>query len=190
MSQSRVSRQDRAPRTRRDPEGRRRALGQACAELIAELGTGRVTHRVVARRAGVPLGSTTYYFAGRDDLIAAGLAVITAEAEQELARWERALRDCYDVPTVLAQLVCDYLSDRDKALVEYDLYLAAARDGSLRPMALRWLQGAVDVLEPRVGTERATDIIALLDGVMIQAVVTDRSVEAVRLAATITRFLD
>src|SRR5690349_12688209 len=54
------------------PKGERRryALVSAAAELLAEGGFEAVRHRAVARRAGLPLASTTYYFSSLDDLIA------------------------------------------------------------------------------------------------------------------------
>ena len=55
-------------RRRRDPEARRREIVTAAAELIVEIGVDALTHRKVAARAGVPLGSTTQYFATLDDL--------------------------------------------------------------------------------------------------------------------------
>jgi AcrR family transcriptional regulator len=42
----------------------------AAAELIAELGWGRVTTRAVAERAGLPHGSVSYHFRGKQELLA------------------------------------------------------------------------------------------------------------------------
>ena len=41
----------------------------AAAELIAELGWGRVTTRAVAERAGLPHGSVSYHFQGKQELL-------------------------------------------------------------------------------------------------------------------------
>ena len=41
----------------------------AAAELIAELGWGRVTTRAVATRAGVLHGSVSYHFRGKQELL-------------------------------------------------------------------------------------------------------------------------
>jgi AcrR family transcriptional regulator len=41
----------------------------AAAELIAELGWGRVTTRAVAERAGLPHGSVSYHFRGKQELL-------------------------------------------------------------------------------------------------------------------------
>ena len=42
----------------------------AAAELIAELGWGRVTTRAVAERAGLPHGAVSYHFRGKQELLA------------------------------------------------------------------------------------------------------------------------
>jgi AcrR family transcriptional regulator len=47
----------------------RRRLLRAAAELIAELGWGRVTTRAVAARAGLPHGAVSYHFRGKQDLL-------------------------------------------------------------------------------------------------------------------------
>jgi AcrR family transcriptional regulator len=41
----------------------------AAAELIAEVGWGRVTTRAVATRAGLPHGSVSYHFRGKQELL-------------------------------------------------------------------------------------------------------------------------
>jgi DNA-binding transcriptional regulator YbjK len=43
---------------------------RAAIEVIAEFGLARLTHRLVAERAGVGLASTTYYYEAKDDIIA------------------------------------------------------------------------------------------------------------------------
>ncbi len=42
----------------------------AAAELIAELGWGRVTTRAIAERAALPHGSVSYHFRGKQELLA------------------------------------------------------------------------------------------------------------------------
>ena len=68
-------------RRRRDPEARRRAIVTAAAELVTEVGVDAMTHRMVAARAGVPLGATTQYFDTLDDLRAAALAHLAEEID-------------------------------------------------------------------------------------------------------------
>ena len=47
----------------------REQLMAAAAELIAELGWGRVTTRAVAERAGLPHGAVSYHFRGKQELL-------------------------------------------------------------------------------------------------------------------------
>ena len=55
------------------PKGERRrdALTAAAAELLGSGGFDAVRHRAVAEKAGLPLASTTYYFASLDELVTA-----------------------------------------------------------------------------------------------------------------------
>ena len=55
-------------RTTTSDETRVRLL-RAAAELIAELGWGRVTTRSVAERAGLPHGAVSYHFRGKQELL-------------------------------------------------------------------------------------------------------------------------
>ena len=51
-----------------DPQRRARIIA-ATLDLIADEGVAGVSHRKIAARAGVPLGSMTYHFDGIDDLL-------------------------------------------------------------------------------------------------------------------------
>ncbi|MFD0741101.1 TetR/AcrR family transcriptional regulator [Phytohabitans flavus] len=125
--------------TKRDPEGRRRKIVEAAGQLIAEVGVAGLTHRLVAARAGVPLGATTYYFTSLDDLSAAALRHLTEQTTAELDAWAAALDTSADVPATLAGLMADYLTDRGQALLDTELYVAAAR----RPSCARWQRSGV-----------------------------------------------
>ena len=173
---------------KRDPEGRRRALTTAVVEVIAEVGVGRTTHRAVAARAGVPLGATTYYFPTLADLVAAGLRQVTESICTELAGWATELTAENLAPT-LVRLTRDYLADRPRALLEYELCLAAARDEQLRPLVHAWLDGLDDLLTPMTDTRTALAIAMLLDGAMLQTLATGRDLDEEALRAAITRLI-
>src|SRR6201987_5773974 len=69
------------------PKGERRryALVSAAAELLSEGGFDAVRHRAVARRAGLPLASTTYYFSSLDDLLVPAVEFIGAQEGAQLS---------------------------------------------------------------------------------------------------------
>jgi DNA-binding transcriptional regulator YbjK len=171
---------DRRPR---DPAARRAALAAAAIEVIAEVGIGRTTHRAVAARAGLPLGATTYYFPTLDDLIAAGLRQATEDLRADLDQRAPALREAHDLPAALTDLALSWLDDRGQAQIEYELFVAAARDPALRPLAEAWLTGMTDLLEPHVGRSTARMLVALLDGAMLHALVTATALDPEPLTA-------
>ena len=174
---------------RRDPEGRRRRITEAACQVIAESGLDAVTHRLVAARAGVPLGATTYYFATLDDLTAAALRYAADLSAQELGVWETALRDGADVPTTLAELTGAYLVDRPRALTEMQLYLAAAYRPELRPAARIWADGLTDILGAHAAPEAARAAVTYLDGVLLHALTRDEPPSTPSLAATLAVML-
>ncbi len=60
----------RRPKARgRESAATREQLLGAAAELIAEVGWGRVTTRGVAERAGLPHGAVSYHFRGKQELL-------------------------------------------------------------------------------------------------------------------------
>ncbi len=155
--------------------------------MISEVGIGRTTHRAVAARAGLPLGATTYYFPTLDDLIAAGLRLAAADLQSDFEAWGERLRIADDIPGAVAGFITEYLNDRQRAQMECELYVAAGRDAALRPLAMAWLTGMRDLLEPHVGADAAHDLVALFDGVILQALTTGRDVDPEALTATIRR---
>jgi AcrR family transcriptional regulator len=65
----------------------RQRLLAAAAELIAELGWGRVTTRAVAARAGLPHGAVSYHFRGKQELLTEA-ALRTVERAFSIAELE------------------------------------------------------------------------------------------------------
>jgi AcrR family transcriptional regulator len=68
------------PRPGRSSRATREKLTRAAAELVAELGWGRVTTRAVAERAGVPHGAVSYHFRGKQELLIESCLAAFAEA--------------------------------------------------------------------------------------------------------------
>ena len=76
-----------------EPSSRRGAADSAATscstatiELFAEGGSRMVTHRAVARRAGLPPATTTYYFASIEDLLREALAAHIAAVDRPTSR--------------------------------------------------------------------------------------------------------
>ena len=121
------------------------------------------------------------------DLIAAGLRRASEALQADLRDWAAQVAAADDPVAALVRLVESYLADRNRARIEYELYLAAARDARLRPLAETWVRGLRELLEPHVGDVAARGIVALLDGVLIQALVTGADLDGPALATAIRR---
>jgi TetR/AcrR family transcriptional regulator, regulator of biofilm formation and stress response len=174
---------------RRDPAGRRRAIIDAAAALVAEVGVDGLTHRLVAARAGVPLGATTYYFATLDDLRLTTLSHVCEINAAYLRSWAEAIRASADVAATLAELTADYLADRSRALADTELYLAAIRRPELRPQARIWFDGLVALLSERSGPAAATAAAYLIDGAIIRALSDQRPLAVAALATSLRALL-
>ncbi|NOQ62222.1 TetR/AcrR family transcriptional regulator [Mycolicibacterium fortuitum] len=165
------------------PKGERRryALVRAAAELLCEGGFDAVRHRAVARRAGLPLASTTYYFSSLDDLIAKAVEYIgTQEAEQltaGVAALSRRRRGAESTADVLVDLLLGESPERrgtEELISRYERYIACARQPGLRDIQRRILQqrtdAVVEVVERSgrsVRAELVTALVCAVDGAVV-----------------------
>ncbi|MQA11098.1 MAG: TetR family transcriptional regulator [Pseudonocardiaceae bacterium] len=164
-------------------ERRRNEIIDATLRVVERDGIAGVTHRTVAREAGVPTASTTYHFATLDDLLIATLISCAQAMATEVywmidrARSREGLRRAGEGGPSAADEVSRLLAEalgprRGRTMAEYELYLLAARRPALRPAARRWL----DVLTSMM---RHDDDVAFrvflagIDGLLIQGLIDD-----------------
>lgn len=156
------------PKTPRDPEGRKRAIVQAAAELIMELGISNITHRKIAERAGVLLGSTTQYFATLDDLRHAAIAFLSEDDARNIELLRAELATATNIPHALAHRLAQYLSDPFQVRLETLFYLAHAEHSQLRQINEQWYDQLMDVLTDYMGRRAARAVIAYGNGLLVQ----------------------
>jgi DNA-binding transcriptional regulator YbjK len=154
--------------------GRREQILEATLRVIGRAGVQAVTHRAVAEEADVPLGSTTYYFESRDDLIRQALEYVAASEVERYGNRGDQLRTV-ESPDELADRLIDEMvaaaQDRIAYIAEYELWLEAGRRPELREAAQNWCdaeQRSVAVAMEALGSgEPATDaslVVAAIDG--------------------------
>ena len=159
------------PTGRPDAE-RARRIALAAIDVVAAAGVEGLTHRAVAVKAEVPLGSTTYYFATLEDLLEAAVAEAKGLAEARLAGWLDRLADYEDLAAGLAAYLVEQTgSQREATIVEYELYLAALRRPSLQRLSLEWDQSLTDVLAQLTDRLTATTLSATVNGLALQSLV-------------------
>lgn len=160
------------PGTRTRDPGRRDRIAAAATVVVAEYGVEGLTHRRVAQAAGVPLGSTTYYFAGLDDLLAAALQHATDRWALEVG--DRTGQLAGTSRRALAEGIVDWVLDycfgdsRERAVVEYEVYVAALRRPSLHAIAMRYTEITVAALTELTDARTADALAALIDGICLR----------------------
>jgi len=195
-----------APKGAVTPKGERRryALVNAAAELLREGGFEAVRHRAVARRAGLPLASTTYYFSSLDDLIASAVAHIgmleVAQLRGQVATLSRRRRSADTTADLLVELLVGSESETrltEQLISRYERHIACARLPGLREIQRRSLRQRVDavaeVIEKSgrsVRPELVSALICTVDGAVVSALVDDRQDPRTVARATVIDVID
>jgi DNA-binding transcriptional regulator YbjK len=168
-------------------ERRRTALVSAAADLLREGGFDAVRHRAVARRAGLPLASTTYYFSSLDDLVINAVEFTGAqEAAQLRSRLERLSRRRRGVEATAEVIIELLLGDSpapqlsEQLISRYERYIACARQTWLRDVQRRLrLERTAAVVEALarsgrlVPLNRRAALMFAVDGAVVAALVDD-----------------
>ncbi|MGR6969702.1 TetR/AcrR family transcriptional regulator [Streptomyces cynarae] len=157
---------------RYDPERRRRII-DAAIRVVGKKGIAGLSHRSVAAEADVPLGSTTYHFKTLDELMVAALRQANEGFARTLTESGLPENTEGDLATDLARLLGQWLGgDRAGVELEYELYLAALRRPALRPVAAEWAEQTAERLAGRTDPATARALLALLDGICLQVLLT------------------
>jgi DNA-binding transcriptional regulator YbjK len=160
---------------RYDPDRRQRII-DAAIRVVGHKGLAGLSHRSVAAEADVPLGSTTYHFTTLDELMVAALR----QASEGFAKVVAAHGGLSDPRTDLAEELAGWMGewlagDRTGVELEYELYLAALRRPALRPVAAEWADELARLLSGRTDPVTARALVALMDGICLQVLLTGAS---------------
>ncbi len=176
------------------PKGsrRREEILAAATALLVDSGVETLSHRAVATRAGIGLGTVTYHYPGVEDLRTAAIGALAATDVARLneARLRVPLtrRDARDAAALLVALL---LPDTRLELVTWcERSLRPGRDaGALE--AARSVRGAARALVSDVfgRSGRATAppadlVLAIVDGAVLGALADGEDLERIRARAT------
>lgn len=186
--------------TRRKPNGleRRRLLCETAIQLLADEGAKGLSHPKVDRRAGVPNGSTSFYFRTRSALL---LATTQRLCELDLADLSAVLRPGSDEEAVSASSGISPLaalivrSTREPRLsrtkARFELILQANRDPALAAVFRHNMQLFAEVqrdivvrsqpdreLDPAVVHEQATATMNFVSGLFLRLVAGEQAFDS------------
>ncbi|MGV9636047.1 TetR/AcrR family transcriptional regulator [Nocardia rhamnosiphila] len=167
---------------------RRAQIIEATLEIVRRDGATGVTHRTVAKEAGITTSLTLYYFATLDDLLIAALTSVTDEYTRRI----RHLIDTADDPlTGLAELIAESGGPgRERALAERELSTLAARRPALRPIARRWRDNVAELARTQTDdTDTIEAFVALSDGLCTAILLDDREADSHHIRAVLRKAL-
>ncbi|GAA4674426.1 TetR family transcriptional regulator [Streptomyces chumphonensis] len=142
---------------------RRAQIIEATLAVVRRDGAAGVTHRTVAKEAGITTSLTLYYFATLDDLLVAALTSVTSEYTHRIRRLVETEDDPLDG---LARLIAESAGPgRERALAERELSTLAARRPVLRPAARGWRDTVAELARTQTDEPDAVEaFVALCDG--------------------------
>ena len=153
------------PRPRHTPGGRRAHIIAAALDTIIERGVHGTSHRVVADRAGVPLGSMTYYFSGLTDLLEEAFTLLQDRiaAEHRDVLGSASSRD--EAIVAIVELIS---GDRGPTPGQMrgigEMYAFANHNARVAGITRDWLCVTAALLEPYFPREVGAAIDALMEG--------------------------
>lgn len=120
---------------------RREALLEAAIRVIAQSGLRGLTHRAVEAEAGLPQGSTTYYFGTRHELMLGVMEHAATRGRAAIEPIAKALTlqladrsQPLDIDAIATGLIAFIDAQGTMELARYELQIAGARDPQTKPL--------------------------------------------------------
>jgi DNA-binding transcriptional regulator YbjK len=161
--------------------GRRSDILDGALAVLAEQGMRALTHRAVDAAAGLPAGSTSYYFRSRASLVAGCVhRLLERDLDEDVPLAEAAaVAGSAALADVLVAIGVRMATvERQRTLARYELSLAAVRDPALRAELVRGgdeIRRRGAALLARAGAPdpdgAAAEVAAVLDGLVFTALI-------------------
>ncbi|PZU00729.1 MAG: hypothetical protein DI630_14110 [Gordonia sp. (in: high G+C Gram-positive bacteria)] len=157
----------------------------ATLQLIGERGLHGFSLRDVADRVHMSVGSTTYHFTDRDQLLLATLEQfshsVVQRCETVVARWAESQASGEQLLESMLDELTSLFADTSASLAQLELYVAASRHPGLATAAgncitayCRLIEHALTAagVDPAAAATRAPRIVCYLDGLTLQSAAT------------------
>jgi DNA-binding transcriptional regulator YbjK len=148
-------------------------IAAAAIDVVAKWGVEGLTHRRVAAAARVPLGSMTYHFSSLDDLLVVASELAAMRNREAWRQWRESLPPRPDLAAELTTLLIEVFStkERNRSIVQIELYLAAMRRATLRKISVAWGRVVFDTLIQLTDPTTAHALSLMLDSLAVEALV-------------------
>ncbi|MFC8680175.1 TetR/AcrR family transcriptional regulator [Microbacterium ureisolvens] len=121
-----------------DPARRERIIDAALA-VIAERGVHQTSHRAIAARAGVPLGSLTYYFDGLSDILEHAFQTLSERMALQYRATMESARDRAEACAAVVDLICGSYATTDEVRALFEMYSFGNYNAKVHDLCRDWL---------------------------------------------------
>lgn len=118
---------------------RREVILEATLRILRLDGPRALSHRTVAKAAGVPLAATTYYFASKEELMEEALRRIAGEEVERLDALRASVPAGASAEEMARLLAGALRAEYERELPKFEIYLEAARRPALRRHCQHWI---------------------------------------------------
>lgn len=167
---------------------RRAQIIEATLSIVRRDGATGVTHRTVAKEAGITTSLTLYYFATLDDLL---IAALTSVTDAYTDRIRQLIDTDADPLSGLSELIAESAGPgRERALAERELSTLAARRPALRPVARRWRDNVAELARTQTNDPDAIEaFVALSDGLCTAILLNEHEADPDHIRTVLSRVL-
>jgi len=157
------------PAPRRTEPRRRERILDVTLDVIEERGLSGASYRAIAAAAEVPLGSMTYHFPSRDDLVFTAFERFANDLFSPLDESMGDLATGEDPRERLVRMIVADSRDRRRDMVLLaELYVLAIRDERYAELMRRWMRRARDAIGRHVHGVSGHVIDAVQEGIGLQ----------------------
>jgi len=169
----------RPARARRyDPE-RRLRIARAAMRVVGRGGVAGLSFRAVAVEADVPLGSLTYHFADKDELLQTAMTLAREQSGEMLAALLAGFAPERDLAAAMARLVEELsVHRRGQLVLDYEWIFATSGRPELAEANARWNEEGLALFERYAGPAQAQAASVVLHGLLFEAVALGRRIAA------------
>lgn len=166
--------------TRRVPNdpGRPLRILDAALEVAAAEGTRRVNHRSVAARAGVPLGSVTYYFPTAERLVVEMFRHLSTTRVVPLADLSEPMTRSQLLDRLTSIVVGDDRVSSFYHAASNEMFLYGLKHPEVAALASEWFDRWRAALAVHMSPRSAATVLALIDGWLLQDGLENRALTA------------
>lgn len=155
-------------RTRRHDPGRRDRIIAAALDLIADQGVEGVTHRRVAERADVSLGSMTYHFDGMEELLSLAFTRFSDTVAETYSQHLGSATTAEQARLGIVDFIFSpFWEERRNITLLMELYSLVSRSQTMRLSVKAWLNEGRVLLERHFDTPTARALDGMIEGLTI-----------------------